>query len=249
MFNMFNHIVHSFSYFVHLLYCMCFFFFILGKTLSWTICALSVRIWWRTWLRRRTSYSRRNSKERAWRSATSRACRSSRCESTAYTLCFFSCDCKSTSSFFFFFFYICPWKSCICTVHQAQLQDAKRRWEELQSYLHSVNTEREKLQAAKQGRWCRAVLLCFTHIRKHIHGSYQYHSLSELQSQLLAVETEMNNKNKEIQTLHSSLTDTMVSKEQVEQKVMQLLEVSQHNLQPDNSLQAQVQVPCVLFFS
>lgn len=151
--------------------------------------------------------------------------------------------------FFYFFFYICPWKSCICTVHQAQLQDAKRRWEELQSYLHSVNTEREKLQAAKQGRWCRAVLLCFTHIRKHIHGSYQYHSLSELQSQLLAVETEMNNKNKEIQTLHSSLTDTMVSKEQVEQKVMQLLEVSQHNLQPDNSLQAQVQVPCVLFFS
>lgn len=151
--------------------------------------------------------------------------------------------------FFIFFFYICPWKSCICTVHQAQLQDAKRRWEELQSYLHSVNTEREKLQAAKQGRWCRAVLLCFTHIRKHIHGSYQYHSLSELQSQLLAVETEMNNKNKEIQTLHSSLTDTMVSKEQVEQKVMQLLEVSQHNLQPDNSLQAQVQVPCVLFFS
>ncbi|MCJ8736899.1 hypothetical protein PDJAM_G00017650 [Pangasius djambal] len=96
---------------------------------------------------------------------------------------------------------------------EAQLQDAKRRWEELQSYLHSVNTEREKLQAAKQ----------------------------ELQGQLLAVETEMNNKNKEIQTLHSSLTDTMVSKEQVEQKVMQLLEVSQHNLQPDNSLQAQVQ--------
>ncbi|XP_066526430.1 kinectin isoform X2 [Hoplias malabaricus] len=96
---------------------------------------------------------------------------------------------------------------------EAQLQDAKRRWEELQSYLHSVNTEREKLQAAKQ----------------------------ELQSQLLAVETEMSNKNKEIQTLHSSLTDTMVSKEQVEQKVMQLLEVSQHSLQPDDSLQAQLQ--------
>lgn len=44
----------------------------------------------------------------------------------------------------------------ILYVHQAQLQDAKRRWEELQSYLHSVNTEREKLQAAKQGTvvWC-----------------------------------------------------------------------------------------------
>lgn len=80
-----------------------------------------------------------------------------------------------------------------------------------------------------------------------MHGSYRYRSLSELQSQLLVVETEMTNKNKEIQTLHSSLTDTMVSKEQVEQKVMQLLEVSQHNLQPDNSLQAQVQVPYALF--
>lgn len=74
-------------------------------------------------------------------------------------------------------------------------------------------------------------------------------SPSELQSQLLAVETEMNNKNKEIKTLHSSLTDTLVSKEQVEQKVMQLLEATQHNLQPDNSLQAQVQVPSALFFN
>ena len=57
----------------------------------------------------------------------------------------------------------------------------------------------------------------------------------------MALETEMNNKNKEIQTLHSSLTDTIVSKEQVEQKVMQLLEVSQHSL-PDESLQQQAQV-------
>lgn len=34
---------------------------------------------------------------------------------------------------------------------QAQLQDAKRRWEELQNFLHNVNTEREKLQASNQG--------------------------------------------------------------------------------------------------
>lgn len=90
-------------------------------------------------------------------------------------------------------------------------------------------------------------MLCFTHLRIHTQGSYEYPSLSELQSQLLAVETEMNNKNKEIKTLHSSLTDTMVSKEQVEQKVLQLLEATQHNLQPDNSLQVQVQVPCAHF--
>lgn len=39
---------------------------------------------------------------------------------------------------------------------QAQLQDAKRSWEELQNFLHSVNAEREKLQASKQGdkTWC-----------------------------------------------------------------------------------------------
>ena len=61
---------------------------------------------------------------------------------------------------------------------------------------------------------------------------------SELQNQLLAVETEMNNKNQEILTLHSSLTDTMVSKEQMEQKVLQLLEASQHRV-PDDALQGQ----------
>lgn len=34
---------------------------------------------------------------------------------------------------------------------KAQLQDTKRRWEELQNYIHSVNTDREKIQASKQG--------------------------------------------------------------------------------------------------
>uniref|UniRef100_A0A1A8JRP9 Kinectin 1 n=1 Tax=Nothobranchius kuhntae TaxID=321403 RepID=A0A1A8JRP9_NOTKU len=95
---------------------------------------------------------------------------------------------------------------------EAQLQDAKRRWEELQNFLHTVNTEREKLQASKQ----------------------------ELHSQLLAVETEMNNKNKEVQTLHGSLAEAMLSKDRLEQRVMELMEMSQHSMQ-DESLQAQVQ--------
>ncbi|KAL4613130.1 kinectin isoform X2 [Arapaima gigas] len=95
---------------------------------------------------------------------------------------------------------------------EAQLQDAKRRWEEVQNFLHNVNADREKLQANKQ----------------------------ELQNQLLAAESELSNKNKEIQNLHSSLTDMMVTKEELEQKVMQLLEVSQRP-QPDDSLQVQVQ--------
>ncbi|XP_045918649.1 kinectin isoform X3 [Micropterus dolomieu] len=95
---------------------------------------------------------------------------------------------------------------------EAQLQDAKRRWEELQNFLHNVNAEREKLQASNQ----------------------------ELHSQLLALETEMNNKNKEFQTLHGSLTDAMVSKERLEQRVRELMEMTQHSM-PDDSLQARVQ--------
>uniref|UniRef100_A0A672N7D5 Kinectin-like n=1 Tax=Sinocyclocheilus grahami TaxID=75366 RepID=A0A672N7D5_SINGR len=100
--------------------------------------------------------------------------------------------------------------------NMSQLEDAKRRWEELQNYLHNVSAEREKLQA--------------------------------LQNQLMAVESEITNKNKEIQTLHSNLTDTLIFKEQEQQKikqlelqVMQLLEASQHTMQPDDQLQEQVQ--------
>lgn len=73
--------------------------------------------------------------------------------------------------------------------------------------------------------------------------------LSELQNQLMAVETEITNKSKEIQNLHSNLKDMILCKEQeqkkvmqLEQKVRQLLEASQHNMQPDNQLQEQVQV-------
>uniref|UniRef100_A0A669EIV9 Kinectin 1 n=1 Tax=Oreochromis niloticus TaxID=8128 RepID=A0A669EIV9_ORENI len=94
----------------------------------------------------------------------------------------------------------------------SQLEDAKRRWEELQNFIHSVNAEREKLQTSKQ----------------------------ELHNQLLAVEAEMSNKNKEIQTLHSSLTEAVVSKDRLEQKVRELMEMSKHSMQ-DDSLQARVQ--------
>uniref|UniRef100_A0AAX7UXV8 Ribosome receptor lysine/proline rich domain-containing protein n=1 Tax=Astatotilapia calliptera TaxID=8154 RepID=A0AAX7UXV8_ASTCA len=95
----------------------------------------------------------------------------------------------------------------------SQLEDAKRRWEELQNFIHSVNAEREKIQTSKQ----------------------------ELHNQLLAVEAEMSNKNKEIQTLHSSLTEAVVSKDRLEQKVRELMEMSKHSMQ-DDSLQARVQV-------
>ncbi|XP_059376772.1 kinectin-like isoform X1 [Carassius carassius] len=99
--------------------------------------------------------------------------------------------------------------------NMSQLEDAKRRWEELQNYLHNVNAEREKHQASKQ----------------------------ELQNQLMTAESEVTSKNKEIQNLHSNLKETLIFKEQeqqkvkqLEQQVMQLLEASQHD-----QLQEQVQ--------
>lgn len=51
----------------------------------------------------------------------------------------------------------------------------------------------------------------------------------------------MNNKNKELQTLHSNLNEAMLSKEQLERRVLELMEMSQRSV-PDETVQAQVQV-------
>lgn len=124
---------------------------------------------------------------------------------------------------------------------QAQLQDAKRRWEELQNFLHSVNAEREKLQASKQGNSLNMlVLLNLTDLNHLLILFICVFVSSELHSQLVSAESEINNKMKEIQTLRSSLTEAMVSKERLEQQV-EFMEVSQHSV-PDESLQARVQV-------
>uniref|UniRef100_A0A3B3TRJ4 Kinectin 1 n=1 Tax=Poecilia latipinna TaxID=48699 RepID=A0A3B3TRJ4_9TELE len=64
--------------------------------------------------------------------------------------------------------------------------------------------------------------------------------LQALHSQLLAAETEMNNKNKELQTLHSNLNEAVLSKDQLERRVLELMEMSQRSV-PDETVQAQVQ--------
>lgn len=71
---------------------------------------------------------------------------------------------------------------------------------------------------------------------------------SELQNQIMVAESEMASKNKEIQSLHSSLKDTLMFKDQEQQKVLQLeqqvrqlLEASQRSMQPDDQLQEKVQ--------
>lgn len=50
----------------------------------------------------------------------------------------------------------------------------------------------------------------------------------------------MNNKSKEIQSLHGSLNDARITKERLEQKVVELMEMS-HNM-PNDSLEARIQV-------
>uniref|UniRef100_A0A670HY28 Kinectin 1 n=1 Tax=Podarcis muralis TaxID=64176 RepID=A0A670HY28_PODMU len=87
---------------------------------------------------------------------------------------------------------------------KAQLQEAERRWEEMQSYLRKRTAEHE---AAQQ----------------------------DVQNKLVA-------KDNEIQSLHSKLTDTMVSKQQLEQRMMQLMDAEQKRATAEDSIQRQLQV-------
>ncbi|XP_039597959.1 kinectin isoform X2 [Polypterus senegalus] len=95
---------------------------------------------------------------------------------------------------------------------ESKFQESERRCEEFQGYFLKMNAEHEKLQASKQ----------------------------ELQNQLLTVESEIGNKNKEVQTLRSNLTEMLLTKEQLENSILQHLEASQHN-RADDTLQSQVQ--------
>lgn len=49
-------------------------------------------------------------------------------------------------------------------------------------------------------------------------------------------------KENEVQSLHSKLTDNLVSKQQLEQRLMQLMESEQKRVNKEESLQMQVQV-------
>lgn len=55
-------------------------------------------------------------------------------------------------------------------------------------------------------------------------------------------------KENEVQSLHSKLTDTLVSKQQLEQRLMQLMESEQKRVTKEESLQMQVQVSNSLSF-
>lgn len=55
-------------------------------------------------------------------------------------------------------------------------------------------------------------------------------------------------KENEVQSLHSKLTDTLVSKQQLEQRLMQLMESEQKWVNKEESLQMQVQVSVFPYF-
>ncbi|RLV98313.1 hypothetical protein DV515_00010908 [Chloebia gouldiae] len=105
---------------------------------------------------------------------------------------------------------------------KVQQQEAERRWEEIQAYLRKRTAEHE---AAQQGT---------------------YHKIpNNAYCNELAVAIYMQNKlvakDNEIQSLHSKLTDTMVSKQQLEQRMLQLLEAEQKRATEEDSMQMQVQ--------
>ncbi|KAM3920137.1 kinectin isoform 10-T10 [Leptodactylus fuscus] len=79
---------------------------------------------------------------------------------------------------------------------KAQMQDAERRWEEVESYL------RKRMSDLEMGQ-------------------------QDLQGKLISKEAE-------VQSLHSKLTDTIVTNQQMEQRIMQLMDEGQ-----DDSLQMQ----------
>ncbi|NXX76914.1 KTN1 protein, partial [Urocolius indicus] len=94
---------------------------------------------------------------------------------------------------------------------KVQQQEAERRWEEIQAYVRKRTAEHE---AAQQGTYGKIPML---HRNK-----------------LVA-------KDNEIQSLHSKLTDTMVSKQQLEQRMLQLMEAEQKRATAEDSMQMQVQ--------
>lgn len=65
--------------------------------------------------------------------------------------------------------------------------------------------------------------------------------VTDLQSKFVAKENE-------VQSLHSKLTDTLVSKQQLEQRLMQLMESEQKRVNKEESLQMQLQVSNFLSF-
>lgn len=76
----------------------------------------------------------------------------------------------------------------------------------------------------------------------------------DLQNKFRVVENEIGNKNEEVQSLHSKLTDTMLSKQQLEQKMVQLVNAEQKRANADDALKIQLQVwqnyifsPCFIF--
>ncbi|XP_059813474.1 kinectin isoform X2 [Hypanus sabinus] len=96
-------------------------------------------------------------------------------------------------------------------------EEAERRQEEVQKYLRNITAEHDKrlteVQNAKQ----------------------------DLQNKLMVAESEISNKNKEVQSLHSKLTDTMLSKQQMEQKMLQLVNAEQKRATADDAMKIQVQ--------
>ncbi|XP_015262911.1 PREDICTED: kinectin [Gekko japonicus] len=120
-------------------------------------------------------------------------------------------------------------QDCARLVNELTEKNSKLQQEELlkKNAEQAINQLKAQQQDAER-RWEEMQ----TYLRKRTaeHEAAQ----QDVQSKLVA-------KDNEIQSLHSKLTDTMVSKQQLEQRMMQLMEAEQKRATAEDSMQRQVQ--------
>ncbi|KFO11720.1 Kinectin, partial [Balearica regulorum gibbericeps] len=111
-------------------------------------------------------------------------------------------------------------------------KSSKLQQEELQKKNAEQAVAQLKVQQqASERRW--EEIQAYLRKRTAEHEAAQQ-GISDVQNKLVA-------KDNEIQSLHSKLTDTMVSKQQLEQRMLQLMEAEQKRATAEDSMQMQVQ--------
>ncbi|NWW95003.1 KTN1 protein, partial [Rhynochetos jubatus] len=112
-------------------------------------------------------------------------------------------------------------------VNELGEKSSKLQQEELQKKNAEQAVAQLKVQQQEaERRW--------EEIQAYLRKRTAEHEAAQVQNKLVA-------KDNEIQSLHSKLTDTMVSKQQLEQRMLQLMEAEQKRATAEDSMQMQVQ--------
>ncbi|NWR56591.1 KTN1 protein, partial [Bucorvus abyssinicus] len=118
-------------------------------------------------------------------------------------------------------------------VNELGEKSSKLQQEELQKKNAEQAVAQLKVQQQEaERRW--EEIQAYLRKRTAEHEAAQQGTYHKIQNKLVA-------KDNEIQSLHSKLTDTMVSKQQLEQRMLQLMEAEQKRATAEDSMQMQVQ--------